>query len=95
MKLQEQAAEQPIPQPSGGQLPAASTEADSGTTWPAPSSPAGEPHSSVRMAKDVDMDALAVRLDAHSRALRSDLLEYFLQLKESQLQQRNYEGFLR
>jgi hypothetical protein len=43
-------------------------------------------HSSSAPHLDVDLDALAVRLDAHSRALRTDLLDYFLQLKERQLQ---------
>ena len=40
------------------------------------------------LAKDVDLDALAVRLDAHSRSLRSDLLSYFLELKAAQAAQR-------
>lgn len=42
----------------------------------------------VALAKDVDADALAVRLDAHSCALRQDLLDFFLHLKDSQLEQR-------
>ncbi|GAB4820103.1 hypothetical protein N2152v2_007149 [Parachlorella kessleri] len=42
----------------------------------------------VEAPQDNDVDALAVRLDAHSRSLRADLLDFVLQLKERQLQQR-------
>ena len=42
----------------------------------------------VERHQDNDLDALAVRLDAHSRSLRADLLDFVLQLKERQLQQR-------
>lgn len=39
-------------------------------------------------ACNTSLDALAVRLDAHARTLRSDLLDYFLALKEVAAQQR-------
>lgn len=42
----------------------------------------------VNLAKDVDIDALAVKLDGHAQAMRSDLLGYFLHLKEQHWQRR-------
>lgn len=74
------AAEQPgggAEQPQG--CPAAASAGATRTHTPA---------AAALAAKDVDADALAVRLDRHARALRQDLLAYFLELKESQAAQR-------